>query len=83
VVCPFLEHGTEAEQLLSCQLRRETGSWEKAIADPRYTDGRKNSPGRFFAQFYYKNCQDYQCLECDQLERGEIDRAEFDRIKAL
>ena len=80
VECPFLEHGTEVGQDLSCQLRRENGSWEAAIADPRYSRG-KNSPGRVFAQFSYKNCKDYQCKECGQLERSEIDQVEFDRIK--
>lgn len=80
VVCPFLERGTETGQDLSCQLRRENGSWEAAIADPRYTRGR-NSPGRVFAQFPYKNCKDYQCFECGQLERGEITQEEFDEIK--
>ena len=81
VVCPFLERGTEAGQDLSCQLRRETGSWDAAIADPRYTDRRANSPGRYFAQFAYQNCRDYQCTECGQFERGEITLQQFDDIK--
>lgn len=81
--CPFLERGTERGQLLSCQLRRENGSWDAAIKDPRYSDRRENSPGRFFRQFDYKNCRDFQCSECGQIERGEISQDEFDRIKAL
>ena len=49
-VCPFLEENSERGQRWSCQLRRETGSWSAAVADPRYTET-KASPGPYFAQF--------------------------------
>lgn len=74
--CPFLEENTEPGQHWSCHLRRETGSWEKAIADPRYDTG-LGSPGHAFKDTPYKNCLVFQCRECGQLERGEITEAKF------
>ena len=74
--CKFLEENTEAGQRWTCQLRRETGSWDGAIADPRYFE-EPNSPGEAFKDTPYKNCRDYQCRECGQLGRGEITEAEF------
>lgn len=78
--CPFLEENIERDQRWSCQLRRETGSWEAAIADPRYDTG-EGSPGHAFKNTYYKNCLTYQCKECDELERNEITKEEFDRTE--
>ena len=77
--CPFLEENTVEGYRWSCKLRRETGSWKAAIADPRYFAG-KNSPGEAFAKFSYKNCENFQCDECAKLERGEIDQVEFEGI---
>ncbi len=79
--CKFLEENTEVGQRWSCQLHRETGSWSAAIADPRYFEA-PNSPGNHFQQFDYKDCEQFQCRECGQLERGEITQQEFDAIKA-
>ncbi len=72
--CPFLERETERDQKWSCQLRRETGSWAAAVADPRYTAA--DGPGPYFRQFGY-DCETFQCHECGQLERGEITEEEF------
>lgn len=75
--CPFLEENSERGQRWSCQLRRETGSWDAAIADPRYNTG-EGSPGHAFRNTPYKNCRDFQCKECALLERGEITQTEFE-----
>jgi len=75
--CPFLEENTERGQRWSCQLRRETGSWDAAIADPRYTDGEK-SPGRFFSRFSYKNCRDFQCKDCIEIKAGTMTLSEME-----
>ena len=79
--CPFLEKNTKEEQLWSCQLRRETGSWEAAIVDPRYDTG-EGSPGHAFRNTPYKNCEIFQCDECGQLERGEIDQTQYEALKS-
>ena len=80
VPCPFLERNTDRDQKFSCQLRRQNGSWARAIADSRYTASR-NSPGIFFKQFGY-DCATYQCAECQKLEAGTITQAEFIALKA-
>ena len=74
--CPFLEENVDGNRW-SCQLRRETGSWDAAILDPRYNTG-EGSPGHRFAQMPYKNCRDYQCTKCGKLESGEWNQVEFD-----
>lgn len=79
--CKFLEESSERGQRWSCQLRRENGSWSKAIADPRYFEGR-DSPGEAFKDTMYKNCEVFQCDECNMLERGVIDQAMFEYLKA-
>lgn len=38
-VCEFLEENTEKGFRWSCGLRRELGSWDAVITDPRYLDG--------------------------------------------
>jgi hypothetical protein len=35
-VCQFLEENTEPGFRWSCGLRRELGSWDAVLADPRY-----------------------------------------------
>ena len=80
-LCPFLEENTERGQRWSCQLRRETGSWEAAIADPRYDTG-EGSPGHAFRNTPYKNCLVFQCPECALLESGEITQVKFEERKA-
>lgn len=35
-VCQFLEEGTESGYRWSCGLRRELGSWDAVLEDPRY-----------------------------------------------
>lgn len=35
-VCRFLEENTEPGYRWSCGLRRELGSWDAVLADPRY-----------------------------------------------
>ncbi len=79
--CKFLEENTEPGQRWSCQLRRERGSWAAAIVDPRYMRGR-DAPGKAFAATEYKDCEQFQCAECGQFERGEITRGELDAMKA-
>jgi hypothetical protein len=80
--CKFLEENTERGLRWSCQLRRETGSWEAAVTDPRYNDG-PDSPGQALRSVTYENCLDYQCRECTALEAGKITEDEFLRLKAL
>ncbi len=75
--CPFLEHNAEPGMKWSCQLRRETGSWAAAVADPRYTA--PGGPGEAFRPFGY-DCETFQCAECARLEAGEMTRAEFNSI---
>lgn len=79
--CKFLEENTEPNMRWSCGLRRETGSWAKAILDPRYFES-ADSPGQAFKRTPYKNCKEFQCPECAMLERGEITQQEFERLKA-
>lgn len=79
--CKFLEENSEVGQRWSCQLHREGGSWAAAIADPRYFEG-EDAPGDAFKDTPYKNCEDFQCKECGQFERGEITREELDAIKS-
>ncbi len=78
--CKFLEQNTEAGQHWSCQLHRENGSWAAAISDPRYFE-EPDSPGEAFADTPYVDCEQFQCKECGQLERGEITQEQFDDIK--
>ncbi len=78
--CKFLEENTVPGERWSCQLWRETGSWQAAIDDPRYKSGKPSeSPGKYFEGFQYTNCRDYQCETCAAFERGDIDQAELDR----
>lgn len=49
--CPFLEENTEPGFRWTCGLRRELGSWDAVIADPRYVP-----IGEFFKPFGY-NCK--------------------------
>ena len=67
--CPFLEENSEPDHRWSCQLRRETGSWDAAIADPRYNTG-EGSPGFEFRNTLYKNCRDFQCKSCSISEQS-------------
>lgn len=67
----------------SCKLLIENGgSWDAAIADPRYNTG-EGSPGHAFRNTSYKNCRDFQCAECAALESDEITQIEFKAIKDL
>lgn len=79
--CKFLEENTERGQRWTCQLRRENGSWARAIADPRYFE-EPDSPGNAFKDTDYKDCEQFQCRECAAFERGDITREELDAIKA-
>jgi len=38
-VCEFLEENTEPGFRWSCGLRRELGSWDAVLEDPRYPTG--------------------------------------------
>ncbi len=69
--CPFLERSSEPGQMWSCQLRRENGSWDKAIEDRRYNTG-AGSPGYEFAKYEYKNCKDFQCAECEKIDARQL-----------
>lgn len=75
--CPFLEENSEEGSRWSCGLRRELGSWDAVIRDSRYAP-----IGKFFSQFSYKNCKNYQCKECGSLENGDITQEQFNAIKA-
>jgi len=61
--CPFLERNTEKGFRWSCGLRRELGSWDAVIADPRYHSG-AGSPGEAFKNTAYVNCKNYLCPGC-------------------
>lgn len=61
--CPFLEQNTEPGFRWSCGLRRELGSWDAVIADPRYDTG-KGSPGHAFKNTPYGNCKKFLCPDC-------------------
>lgn len=75
--CPFIER---IDNQWSCQLRRETGSWDAAIADSRYHNG-PGSPGFEFEKINCDNCKDYQCKECAQLENNKITQKQFEKLK--
>jgi len=42
-VCRFLEENSEPGFRWSCGLRRELGSWDAVLADPRYKEHVENS----------------------------------------
>ena len=69
--CKFLEENTEPGSRWTCGLRRELGSWQKVITDPRYFQ-EPDSPGEAFKNTPYGNCDIYQCVDCALRERNEI-----------
>lgn len=64
--CQFLEENVDGFKW-GCQLRRETGSWDAAVADPRYDNG-EGSPGFHFKQFAYGDCRNFQCDACSKMD---------------
>lgn len=70
--CPFLEENTEPGFRWSCGLRRELGSWDAVINDPRYIEG----PATVFAPLGM-NCRDFPgtldyCTICKQGRGAEF-----------
>ena len=66
-VCQFLEENTEPGFRWSCGLRRELGSWDAVLADPRYQPIKehfapngydcKTWPGKFRCTTCGVNCE--------------------------
>lgn len=55
--CPYLEENTEPGFRWTCGLRRELGSWDAVLEDPRY----KEVPGAYFKG---TDCKVYTCKDC-------------------
>lgn len=66
--CLFLEENTEVGFRWSCGLRRELGSWDAVLADPRYYDG-PESPKELLKKWNY-DCKSYQCRNCAKIDMG-------------
>lgn len=70
--CRFLEENTEPGYRWSCGLRRELGSWDAVLADPRYQEHVQSHWDTFPET---TNCRDFpsggwECRQCYGVKHG-------------